>query len=50
VLRTYTKEEILVMIDSLQVDNFKWSIGSTKFMLVFRTTCIFGWKEAQSEA
>lgn len=50
VLRTYTKEEILKMIDSLQADNFKWSIGSTTFMLIFRTTYIFGWKEAQSGA
>ena len=47
VLRTYTKEEILGMVDSLRVDNFRWDIGTTRFMLVFRATYIFGWKEAQ---
>lgn len=46
VLRTYTKEEVTRMIDTLPVKNFKWDIGSTRFMLVFRTTYIFGWKES----
>jgi hypothetical protein len=47
VLRTYTKEEVLNMAASLPVENFRWDVGSIKFMLVFRATYIFGWKEAQ---
>lgn len=46
VLRTYTKEEVGKMIDSLSAKNFTWVIGSTRFMLVFRTTYVFGWKES----
>jgi hypothetical protein len=46
VLRTYTKEEVIKMIDALPEKNFKWEIGSTRFMGVFRTTYIFGWKES----
>jgi hypothetical protein len=46
VLRTYTKEEMMKMIDALPAKNFRWDVGSTRFMLVFRTTYIFGWKES----
>jgi hypothetical protein len=46
VMRTYTEEEVMRMIDSLPVKNFKWDIGTTRFMLIFRATYIFGWKES----
>ena len=44
VLRSYTKEEIKQMVDSLSTNNFRWAIGSTRFMLLFKTTYVFGWK------
>ena len=44
VLRSYKKEEIKQMVDSLSADNFRWVIGSTRFMLLFQTTYVFGWK------
>ncbi|HKY04705.1 MAG TPA: class I SAM-dependent methyltransferase [Blastocatellia bacterium] len=46
VMRTYTKEEVNRMVTSLGESNFRWVVGSTSFMLVFRTTYIFGWREA----
>jgi hypothetical protein len=50
VLRSYTKEEIERMVDSLSADNFQWVVGSTRFMLVFRTTYVFGWKKPRGDS
>jgi hypothetical protein len=46
VLRSYTKEEIKQMVDSFSADSFHWVIGSTRFMLLFQTTYVFGWKKS----
>jgi hypothetical protein len=48
VLRSYTKRELKGMIASLSANDFQWSVGSTPFLLVFRTTYVFGWKQPRS--
>jgi hypothetical protein len=46
VLRSYTGEEMKAMVQSLKAENFQWSVGSTRFLLFFRATYLFGWKQA----
>ena len=49
VLRSYTGEEIRAMVGSLKAENYQWSVGSTRFLRVFRTTYLFGWKQAETD-
>lgn len=48
VLRIYTREEIDEMIASAGGESFRWNIGSTDFMGVFHTTCVFGRRKAEA--
>ena len=46
VLRCHSKSELQEMIDSLASDEFDWSLGSTRYLLIFSTAYVFGWRRA----
>lgn len=49
ILRCYSQRELAEMISSLPKNDFQWQIGSTRFMGIFKTTYLFGWKRCSSK-